>query len=164
MDVDQLKFSAIRCGRLSHTQHHLCAGATTSEQDQGMCSDPDVRELKHLALGFFEKQCHSPPKNLLWPKISLRINKQEFDDEIGRFDDEDVQATSFDWRSDSSKRFSSRKQCVKRSDFPYVFPGLIIEVLETYAMFVATQLAQSSLLKPAIWLCISSRIFFHSSR
>lgn len=41
------------------------------------------------------------------------INKQEFDDEIGRFDDEDVQ------------------------------------VLETYAMFVATQLAQSSLLKPA---------------
>lgn len=38
------------------------------------------------------------------------INKQEFDDEIGRFDDEDVQ------------------------------------VLETYAMFVATQLAQSSLL------------------
>ncbi|CAL1155637.1 unnamed protein product [Cladocopium goreaui] len=41
------------------------------------------------------------------------INKQEFDDEIGRFDDEDVQ------------------------------------ILETYAMFVATQLAQSALLKPA---------------
>ena len=101
-----------------------------------------------------------PQKNLLWPKISLRINKQEFDDEIGRFDDEDVQATSLDWRSDSSKRFSSQKQCVKRSEFPYVFPGLIIEVLETYAMFVATQLAQSSLLKPAIWLCISSRFFF----
>jgi len=42
---------------------------------------------------------------------NLRINKQEFDDEIGRFDDEDVQATSSEY---SSKQFSSTQNpCVK---------------------------------------------------
>jgi len=54
-----------------------------------------------------------PPNKTKACAVIQMINKQEFDDEIGRFDDEDVQ------------------------------------VLETYAMFVATQLAQSSLLKPA---------------
>lgn len=119
INVDRWKFSALAircCGRLSNTQHHLCAGAPTSEQDQGMRSDPDVRELNHLAQPFFREAVHFPKYNLPWPKMSnLRINKQEFDDEIGRFDDEDVQATSSDY---SSKQFSSTQNpCVKWWDF-----------------------------------------------
>jgi len=65
---------------------------------------------------FFREAVHFPKYNLPWPKMSnLRINKQEFDDEIGRFDDEDVQATSSEY---SSKQFSSTQNpCVKWWDF-----------------------------------------------